>query len=161
MQNGEIVQMDDFSKQKVIYPDIMRMPKNINSLNTYPYFYLDSQGFYVEATNFMLTGNDLELIFSYLISDIGFYIFSKFYSGPQFDSTGFRYKKEYINNLFIPVLKPMEKQSLKSHFIRGDFNIKNTDKTIEEVFIKSIGLDKNEMELIKMHKISLLSYKAT
>jgi hypothetical protein len=149
--------MDDFSKQKIIYPDIMRMPQDINLLNAYPYFYLDDKGFYAEATNFILAGNGLELIFSYLISDIGFYAFSKFYSGPQFDSTGFRYKKEYINNLFVPILKPMENQLLKSYLIQDSFNFTKTDKTIEEIFIKNIGLDKNEVEVIKTYKISLLS----
>jgi hypothetical protein len=135
------------------------MPQDINLLNAYPYFYLDDKGFYAEATNFILTGNDLESIFAYLISDVGFYAFSRFYSGPQFDSTGFRYKKEYINNLFIPILRSTANKSLKTCFIQDSFNLTKTDKVIEEIFIKNIGLDKNEIELIKTYKISLLSDK--
>ena len=152
---------DDFSKQKIIYPDIMRMPKNFDLLNTYPYFYLDNNGFYAEATNFILTGNDLETIFSFLVSDIGFYIFSKYYSGPQFDATGFRYKKEYINNLHIPVLNQIDRKKLKFHFNQNSSDIKTIDKIAEEIFIKRIGLENNEIEMIKNYKISLLSAEKT
>ncbi|MFP3043600.1 type II restriction endonuclease [Treponema primitia] len=107
---------EDFSKQKIIYPDIMRLPRNKDIINAYPYFYFDRQGYYVEATNFLLTGENLESIFMFLISDIGFYIFSKYYSGPQFNATGFRYKKEYLNNLLVPKLSLDDNKKLISLF---------------------------------------------
>ena len=137
----------------------MRMPKNINVLGTYPYFYFDKDGYYVEATNFMLTGNDLELIFSFFVSDIGFYTFSKFYSGPQFDETGFRYKKEYMNNLFIPNISQSDKTSLSLCFSTENLDSYKIDGLSEEIFIKTIGLNKEEMEIIKKYKKSLLSNK--
>jgi len=148
--------MDDFSKRKIVYPDIMRMPKNLEILHTYPYFYFDKKEFYVEATNFMLTGDDLELIFSFLVSDIGFYIFSKFYSGPQFDETGFRYKKEYMNNLYIPNISQSDTTLLTLCFNTPDLDNIKIDKTGEEIFIKTIGLDMEEIKVIKNYKKSLL-----
>ena len=70
--------MEDFNKQKIIYPDIMRMPRSVDSLTKYPYFYFDKEGYFVEATNFMMNGNDINVIYSFINSDLGFYIFSKF-----------------------------------------------------------------------------------
>jgi hypothetical protein len=133
------------------------MPRNIDLLCAYPYFYFDRHEFYVEATNFMLTGNDLELIFAFLVSDIGFYTFSKFYSGPQFDETGFRYKKEYINNLHVPDISQPDNELLKLCFNDSNFNISKIEKTSEEIFTKTIGLDKEEIKVIKNYKNSLLS----
>jgi len=150
------VYMDDFSKQKIIYPDIMRMPRNSTLLGAYPYFYLDNNNFYVEATNFILTGNNIELIFLFLTSDIGFYVFSKFYSGPQFDGTGFRYKKEYINNLFIPIISQKDNRILTTCFNEHYPDAEKIDKVCEEVFMRTIGLDKDEMKIIKNYKLSLL-----
>jgi hypothetical protein len=151
--------MDDFSKQKIIYPDIMRMPRNFDVLHTYPYFYFDKDEFYIEATCFMLTGLNLELIFSFLVSDIGFYTFSKFYSGPQFDETGFRYKKEYINNLYIPNVVKSDDIILTQCFNATNINNKKIDKLSEEIFVKSIGLDEEEFGVIKKYKNLLLSSK--
>jgi hypothetical protein len=132
------------------------MPKNIELLKQYPYFYLHKKEFYVEATNFILIGNNLETIFTYLISDIGFYVFSKFYSGPQFDGTGFRYKKEYMNNLFIPVIDPKDNKILKLQFVQENIDTKKTDTLSEEIFIRHIGLDKEEIKIIKNYKNSFL-----
>nr|AGS53305.1 putative type IIS restriction/modification enzyme [uncultured bacterium contig00013] len=152
-----IAYWEDFSKQKIIYPDIMRMPRNTNLLKNYPYFYFDKNNFYVEATNFILIGNNLELIFSFLVSDIGFYVFSKFYSGPQFDETGFRYKKEYMNNLYIPNISKNDNELLISIFNNNYPNSCVIDKTCEEIFIRSTGLIREEVEVIKQYKYSLLS----
>jgi hypothetical protein len=110
----------------------------------------------VEATNFMLTGKNLELIFSFLVSDIGFYTFSKFYSGPQFDETGFRYKKEYMNDLYIPNINHSDNISLTLCFNSTTFDIKKIEEIGEEIFIRTIGLDKKEIEVIKNYKKSLL-----
>ena len=110
----------------------------------------------MEATNFMLTGNDLELIFSFLVSDIGFYTFSKFYSGPQFDETGFRYKKEYMNNLFIPNISQSDKMLLTPCFSVHNLDSDKIDILSEEIFTRTIGLDKEEIEVIKKYKKSLL-----
>ena len=149
--------MDDFSKHKIIYPDIMRMPRNPDLLSTYPYFYFDRNAFYAEATNFILTGSNIELIFTFLASKIGFYSFSKFYTGPQFDETGFRYKKEYMNNMIIPDISQSDNEVLTLCFDEN-YGLDNDklDKVCEEIFIKTIGLDKKEEEIIHSYKKRLL-----
>jgi hypothetical protein len=148
--------MDDFSKQKIVYPDIMRMPKSLDKLVYYPYFYFDKSKFYVEATSFILIGNNLETIFAYLVSDIGFYVFSRFYSGPQFDNTGFRYKKEYLRDLYIPIIDNNDILLLKSQFSENSFNITETENIIEKTFAKTANLDDNELKFIKNYKFMLL-----
>ncbi len=87
---------EDFSKPKIIYPDIMRLPRNLEKLRCYPYFTIDNQGMIPEATLFMLHSQHIKEICSFLCSEIGFFIFTRFYMGPVFDDTGFRYKKEYL-----------------------------------------------------------------
>ena len=97
--------MDEFNKPKILYPDIMRLPKDKSKMAKYPYFYYDEKGFFPEATLFLMTGEGVKQVFDFLCSEIGFFVFSKFYMGPVFDSTGFRYKKEYLEVLPIPMAK--------------------------------------------------------
>ncbi len=148
---------EDFERQKIVYPDIMRMPKNEAAFNQYPYLLLDNECFCVEATNFMIVGKDLESVFLFLTSEVGFYVFSRFYSGPQFDATGFRYKKAYLELTYIP--KPNEVQKAELKKILLDINNESAFST-EEVWYKIIGLTKAEVSFIKSYKQSLLDQVA-
>lgn len=65
--------MEDFDKPKIIYPDIMRLPKSISKIDTYPNIAFDNDGYVPEATLFMMNGESIENICSYLTSDIGFF----------------------------------------------------------------------------------------
>ncbi len=145
--------MEDFSKQKIIYPDIMRMPRQAELLKEYPYFYFDVKNFYVEATNFIMTGVDIELVFLFLVSDLGFYAFSKFYAGPQFDATGFRYKKVYIDETFIP--KPADKQPFLSIMDRLR-NGEDVNEQINKIWNEIIDLNPEEIRFVKEYKKNLL-----
>ena len=102
--------LEDFEKNKIIYPDIMRTPKDSKLLSEYPYFFLDKNRFYVEATNFFMIGNNLNFIMSVLCSKLGVFAFTNFYSGPHFDDKGFRYKKAYLENFPIPKISEVEQQ---------------------------------------------------
>jgi hypothetical protein len=139
----------------------MLMPTRNDMLNTYPYFYYDESGFYIEATNFMLVGEYSDIIFLFLVSDIGFYIYSKFYTGPQFDETGFRYKKEYLNQLFVPMIDKTNVKKLRDLFKKEwtKLDIKNIDAIADEVFKTTIGLDNKEYNTVKGYKSSLLEAK--
>lgn len=144
---------DDFSKQKIIYPDIMRMPSKRELLETYPYIYLDDKNYYAEATNFIMTGEEIDLVFTFLISDLGFFVFSRFYSGPQFDSTGFRYKKAYLEETFIPTFKISDQIEIRKLISDGNSNF---IKNIDSVLFAILKLTSEEQELIKNYKFSLL-----
>ena len=130
---------DEFNKPKIVYPDIMRLPRDIAKMGKYPYFYYDEKGFYPEATVFIMTGEKIKSIFNFLCSEIGFFVFSKYYMGPVFDSTGFRYKKEYLMELPIPKL---------------DENLSSTK--YETTLSKVLNLTREELEYINSYKSKLL-----
>ena len=129
--------LEDLSLPKIIYPDIMRMPRTSEKLAQYPYFTIDKDGMIPEATLFMMTGEDLEQICAFLCSEIGFYAFTRFYMGPVFDATGFRYKKEYLQNLPIPI-------------------VTNPDGNYETQLMDILNLTAEEYGFIQMYKNHLL-----
>ena len=150
--------MDDFAKQKIIYPDIMRLPKSQAGLSDYPRFHLDKDGFYVEATNFFMTGSGLEVICAFLASSIGFYLFSKFFTGPQFDSTGFRYKKAYLECMPVPRISDKDAEHIAECLdqIIGSTCNEYAEKRIEEIFQNALGLTEDELMEIRLYKQGLI-----
>ena len=147
--------LDDFYKQKIIYPDIMRMPRQVESLREYPYFYLDEENLFVEATNFLMTGQDIDLVYLFLTSDLGFFAFSKFYSGPQFDETGFRYKKAYLDKTFIP--RPnSQKTSVLRDTMKALKKYKDAEDEINVTWTEIVGLNAEEIKFVSLYKRSLL-----
>lgn len=94
--------LPEFEKEKIVYPDIMRLPRGNSAFSDFPYMYLDHDGYYAEATNFVLTGHGLREILAVLTSELGIYAYISFYSGPIFDNKGFRYKKAYLENMPVP-----------------------------------------------------------
>lgn len=157
--------MDDFLRPKIVYPDIMRMPSQNTLLTEYPYFYLDINGFFVEATNFILSGNDLDLLCAYLASDLGFFLFAKFYTGPQFDDTGFRYKKDYLQNLLVPSFSIFDVSELRKLYEFVAQRNDNQDQLsqhrsrIDKIFMDGIGLTPEEALYVKSFKENLIKEK--
>ena len=85
---------DDFSKQKIVYSEIVREPQ----------FFLDYNGqFFVEATAFLMTGERLEYLSILLHSKILTFIFKTYYAGGGLGSEGYRYKKAFLEKLPIPI----------------------------------------------------------
>ena len=130
---------EDFSRPKILYPDIMRLPRSKERMEQYPYFALDTEKFVPEATLFMMTGNHIEQICRFLCSEIGFFVFVRFYMGPVFDNTGFRYKKEYLMKLPIPVIP---------EYAEPDY---------EKLLEKKLELSDEEKSLIYSYKKQLVS----
>ena len=130
--------LEDFNQPKMLYPDIMRLPRSKEKMNLYPYFVIDKKQCIPEATLFMMTGKSINLICSFLCSQIGFFVFTKFYMGPVFDDTGFRYKKEYLLNLPVPYV---ENQSSAAY---------------DDVLSSALGLTEDEKKLIFSYKDTLL-----
>ena len=135
--------MDDFAKPKIVYPDIMRMPQDNGLLAQFPKFYLDTEGFYPEATVFFIVGERVQTLCRFFASDIGFYVFTRFYAGPQFDDTGFRYKKEYFTKLPIPKTPIID-------------NLPD-EKTFDDALCRALSLSQDEIAFIRGYKSKLLS----
>jgi len=104
---------EELEKEKIVYPDIMRLPRDSTDFLDYPYMYLDRDGYYVEATNFLITGENLIMVFAILTSQLGIYSFINYYSGPQFDNKGFRYKKVYLEKVPVPNISQQKQEPFK------------------------------------------------
>lgn len=77
---------------KIIYSEIVRSPQ----------FYLDTEGFFAEATSFILTGENLYYLIGLLNSKLISFAFKSFYAGGGLGESGYRYKKAFIERLPIP-----------------------------------------------------------
>ena len=97
-----IAYWNDFSKQKIMYSEIVRAPQ----------FYLDNKGyFYSEATSFVMTGEKLEYLLMALHSKLLTYAFKTFYAGGGLGENGYRYKKAFLENL--PIYRPQTNSYLQ------------------------------------------------
>lgn len=81
-----LILWDDFNKPKILYSEIV----------TQPQFYLDATGNFVpEATSFVMTGLNLDILIKYLNSRVVSWIFKSYYAGGGLGN-GFRYKKAFM-----------------------------------------------------------------
>ena len=132
---------EDFSKQKIIYSEIVRNPQ----------FYYDQKGtFFVEATAFFMTGIHLDYLTALLNSRVFSYIFKTFYAGGGLGSEGYRYKKAFLINMPIPKYKasPIQKQIINLCNTRSLRNHVEIDNEIEKSIINLIGLSRDEANII-------------
>ena len=117
--------MEDFSKQKIMYSEIVREPQ----------FYLDKEGkYFPEATSFILTGENLTYLYHLLHSKAVTYFFKMFYAGGGLGESGYRYKKAFLE--LLPVPKPKNKIY---------FNDKNLDTEVYKIY----QLTEEEITLIE------------
>ena len=115
--------MDDFSKPKILYSEIV----------TQPQFYLDIDGIFIpEATSFLISGSNLDILIKYLNSKVISWIFQCYYAGGGLGK-GFRYKKTFIEQLCVP------KITLQEIF----------SKKIEDEILKIYGFNEDEKNYIK------------
>ncbi|HPO66112.1 MAG TPA: TaqI-like C-terminal specificity domain-containing protein [Bacteroidales bacterium] len=83
----------EFEKEKVVYSEIVRKPQ----------FYYDTENFYVEATSFLMTGKKVKYLCGLLNSKSAAYFFKRFYSGGGLGDEGYRYKKDFLERLPLPI----------------------------------------------------------
>ena len=103
---------NDFSKQKIMYSEIVRAPQ----------FYLDNDGvFYPEATSFIMTGKHLEYLLLAFHSKLLTYAFKTFYAGGGLGETGYRYKKAFLEKLPIYQLSDSEFENCKKWLKTSNF----------------------------------------
>lgn len=83
---------DEFDKEKVIWREIVNRPS----------FYYDNEHFYVEATGFIMTGDNLKYLCGVLNSKPCAFVFKRYYSGGGLGEEGYRYKKAFMMALPVP-----------------------------------------------------------
>ncbi len=89
--------LEDFEKEKIVFSRIVKSPQ----------FCFDTKKFYIEATGYILTGENLKYITAFLNSDFIYKIFYKFYSGGGIDG---EIKINKFEKLPIPKLTKNEQQ---------------------------------------------------
>ena len=122
--------LDEFEKEKIIYAEICVEPR----------FYLDKDGsFFPEATSFIMTGDRIKYIYCFLHHPIITFAFKKFYAGGGLGDKGYRYKKQFVEKIPIPIPdKKTERQ------IEKLLEKKNYDK-IDEIVFGLYGLTEEEI----------------
>jgi len=152
--------LDEFNKAKIVYSEIVKEPQ----------FLYDNSNFFVEATNFLMTGEDLKYLASLLNSKPVTYCFKLFYAGGGLGESGIRYKKAFLENIPIPKI-PEKKQksfeilceymlfikSLKSEKINEKVSNDYIAQTFENV-IDGCVCELYFADLMKGKKIDILQF---
>jgi len=147
----------EFEKEKVVWQEIVREPS----------FAYDENGMYIEATGFIMTGQDLKYLLGLLNSRPVSYLFKKFYSGGGLGEEGYRYKKEFLQRLPIPPINNQNK-SLVDQIVKNvnqilsltqspDYEtskekqakVKEFEKEIDRLVYELYGLTEEEIKLIE------------
>jgi len=140
----------EFEKEKIIYQEIVRSPQ----------FFLDEEGkFFCEASTFLITGNNLKYLIGLLNSKPIAYFFKQFYAGGGLGSSGFRYKKKFLENLPLPKFK--ENQDFASKIenkvrvildirkTNNEANITSLSSEIDNLIYEFYNLNSDEILLIE------------
>jgi len=85
--------LDEFSKSKIIYADIVQDRGK---------FYYDEESFYTNDTAFIITGDNLKANTLVFNSTLFSYLYKKFYSGGGLGKSGLRFKKDFIEKIPLP-----------------------------------------------------------
>jgi hypothetical protein len=123
--------MDDFSKQKIIYPGIMRIAKS-NPRN-FPRFALDIENnFYFGNDCYFIVGKNLEYLWLFFNSTLFGYLFR--YYIYSFDKTGFKIFTEYLQNIPLPEPNNIFLKEAKD-FVKRKISIFDIDKWIYGIYM--------------------------
>ncbi len=140
----------EFEKEKVVYSEIVRQPQ----------FYLDIDGFYVEATSFLMTGENTKYICGLLNSKPVTFFFKKYYAGGGLGEEGYRYKKSFLENLPIPPITPANEsivrqiETLVDKILTAKRQNPNADtsrleREIDQLVYRLYDLTEEEIKVIK------------
>ncbi len=72
----------------------------------HPQFYSDTEGFYIQATSFLMTGKSMKYICGLLNSKPVTYFFKQWYASGGLGEEGYRYKKAFLENLPLHWFQP-------------------------------------------------------
>ncbi|MDI1473001.1 TaqI-like C-terminal specificity domain-containing protein, partial [Thermodesulfovibrio sp. 1176] len=132
----------EFEKEKIVWQEIV----------TEPQFTYDTNKYFIEATAFVMTGDSIKYICGLLNSKPIAYFFKTFFAGGGLGEEGFRYKKAFLEQLPIPLIKNENK-----HFIS------QIESLVDQIHtLKSQDCSSNTSELeTKIDKLIYKLYKLT
>ena len=95
--------MDDFSKQKIVYAETMRIHRG-NNAERFPRFSFIDENAYLDKTCFMITGEHLLYLLAVMNSSLMQYYIQ--HNIAVLDTGGFLMQKIYVEHFPIPAIKP-------------------------------------------------------
>jgi hypothetical protein len=129
---------DDFSKQKIIFQEMVQEPS----------FIFDEDGKYMCLdTARIITGKDLEVLLSVLNSKLFFYAVKMFYGGGGLGETGIRMKHTFFENHPMPNFSKKEQEKIQKLI---HYPTENNLKIIDEMLFNFYQLDKAEIAFIEL-----------
>ena len=143
--------MDDFSKQKIVYAETMRVHKGADD-ERFPRFTLIEDEYYLDKTCFMITGDELPFILGIINSSVINYYIHK--NVAVLDTGGFLMQKIYIENFPIPVASERQKKELSSIVSKllresNAQQIDRLEKDVDEMVLQLYGISAEEADYIK------------
>ena len=90
--------LDDFSKQKIMWAETMRIHKS--NITDFPRFSYTDEPFFTDKTCFIATGNYLLFILAFLNSSVGRFLFKRHVS--ILDNGGYLMQKIYLEHISLP-----------------------------------------------------------
>ncbi len=135
----------EFTKEKIVYSEIVKESQ----------FYFDDKNYYVEATAFVMSGENLKFLIALLHAKLITYAFKMFYSGGGLGKEGYRYKKVFLEQLPIPrISKPAQQPfiELVDKILIAKQQAQDTttlETQINQMVYKLYHLTTNEINIIK------------
>lgn len=121
--------MDDFNRQKIIYPGIMRIAKS-NQKN-FPRFALDNDNnFHFGNDCYFIVGENLDYLYLMLNSTLLGYLFR--YYIYSFDETGFKIFTDYFENIPLP-LPNKDRLMIAQKFLSKKIDIQSVNNWVYEI----------------------------
>ena len=147
---------DDFSKQKIVYAETMRVHRNDN-VDRFPRFSFLTQETFLDKTCFMITGDYLLYILPIINSTLMQYYIQR--NIAVLDTGGFLMQKMYVENFPIPliedesynVLTKLANEILVKH-ATGE-NTQSLEKLVDLQVYALFDLNGEEIQYIEAEKI--------
>nr|WP_315184485.1 TaqI-like C-terminal specificity domain-containing protein [uncultured Flavobacterium sp.] len=134
--------MEDFSKQKILWAETMRIHKNTEE--KFPRFGLDLSGnLLTDKTCFFASGKDITFILAVLNSSIGKYLCSQYVS--ILDDGGYLMQKIYIEKIPIPKPNTSTRQQIEENLN----SIEAEESYIDDILFRLFDLTIDEIEFIQ------------
>jgi hypothetical protein len=146
--------MDDFSKQKLLWAETMRIHK-VN-LHNFPRFSYSSEPFYTDKTCFIATGENLFYILGFFNSSTGRYALKRTVS--ILDNGGYLMQKIYLESLLIPKVATTEMKKisdLAQFALCNDSDL--SEMSIDDSIYKLFGFTNEEIQFIERDNMEQLS----
>ena len=137
--------LNQFEKEKIVYAEIV-----FDSA-----FYYDKNGYYPEATVFIMTGESLKYLTAMLNSRLITYAFKRYYAGGDLRGNTFRYKKVFLEKLPIARIleseqKPFEEfvDTILEKKERGE-DTTEEEREIDRLVYELYGLTDEEIKIVE------------